>query len=238
MLGGGGGWGGVVTLEWLSLCSSRACSLYLDKKDGYFVFPMPVLVTGAFVGFYCSVALRPIGTCNLLSMVINEKKNLKIKIFEHFFFVLFFKLWPWCDVWKAYHDVMEEQLPGLTQLLVQHHVKEVIDEVTCREGTRRCVIFKSSNSLRRHSTETQQILLTKATSSSSSVSVSCFHDDSNGNQDASRRGAIHIHHHPLPFPATSCIHGDSFWECWKNNEVLTMVDGGEQRGLVLWWGRN
>lgn len=28
---------------------------------------------------------------------------------------------------------MEEKLPGLTQLLVHHHVKEVIDEVTCED---------------------------------------------------------------------------------------------------------
>lgn len=29
-----------------------------------------------------------------------------------------------------HHDVMKEKLPGLTQLLAAHHVKEIIDEVT------------------------------------------------------------------------------------------------------------
>lgn len=33
---------------------------------------------------------------------------------------------------------MKEELPGLTQLLVEHHVKEVVDEVTC--GDRQLVV--------------------------------------------------------------------------------------------------
>lgn len=33
----------------------------------------------------------------------------------------------------TYHHVMEEELPGLAQLLVQEHVEEVVDEVTCGE---------------------------------------------------------------------------------------------------------
>lgn len=28
---------------------------------------------------------------------------------------------------------MKEELPGLTQLLVNHHVKKVVDEVTCKD---------------------------------------------------------------------------------------------------------
>lgn len=36
----------------------------------------------------------------------------------------------------TYHHVMEEQLPGLTQLLVQYHVKEIMDEVTCGQEQR------------------------------------------------------------------------------------------------------
>lgn len=36
---------------------------------------------------------------------------------------------------KTYHQVMKEKLPGLTQLLVEHHVTEIIDEVTCGNKT-------------------------------------------------------------------------------------------------------
>lgn len=36
---------------------------------------------------------------------------------------------------KTYHGVMEEQLPGVDQFLVQQHVEEVVDEITCREET-------------------------------------------------------------------------------------------------------
>lgn len=30
---------------------------------------------------------------------------------------------------------MEQELPGLTQLLVEQHVKEVVDEVACEQKT-------------------------------------------------------------------------------------------------------
>lgn len=46
------------------------------------------------------------------------------------------------NAWKTYHDVMEEKLPGMTQLLVQHHVKEVVDEVTCGRTERKCPFLR------------------------------------------------------------------------------------------------
>lgn len=36
----------------------------------------------------------------------------------------------------TYHHVMKEKLPGLAQFLVQQHVEEVVDEITCRERER------------------------------------------------------------------------------------------------------
>lgn len=37
------------------------------------------------------------------------------------------------DTCETYHQVMEQKLPGLTQLLVEQHVKEVVHEVACKK---------------------------------------------------------------------------------------------------------
>lgn len=37
---------------------------------------------------------------------------------------------------------------------------------------------------------------------------------------------LFISTNPTPFPTTSCIHGDSYSECWENNEVLRIGTKG------------
>lgn len=113
---------------------------------------------------------------------------------------------------------MEEQLPRLTQLLIQHHVKEVVDEVTC--GDRKYFIN-----------------LSNTPDSSDDIGLGfikrvCFRDGSEGNQDAAQREAIHILHCHHPVPATSRIHGDSFLKCCKHNEGLRMgTEGFGEAGI-------
>lgn len=106
---------------------------------------------------------------------------------------------------------MKEQLPGLTQLLVDDHVKEVIDEVTCGDRQHLVNVFWSGRSLINQKQKKQNKTQADSFDKSSLQLIKCvrggpcFHDDSDGNQDASWRGAIHIHHpHPpsrhQPYP--------------------------------------
>lgn len=125
---------------------------------------------------------------------------------------------------ETYHQVMKEKLPGLTQLLVEQHVKKVVDEVTCGEKKtfRKHLAFqfrfpfdqpKRDRFLWQWELWVHQVCRVDPASMATA------------NQDVSRRGSIHICR-PRPFPPTDRTHGDSYSESWKNNEVLRMGTKG------------
>lgn len=128
---------------------------------------------------------------------------------------------------ETYHQVMKEKLPGLTQLLVEQHVKEVVDEVTCGE----------KKTFRKHLSSQFRFSFDQPKRDRFLwqwelwVHQVCRVDPASmatANQDVSRRGSIHICW-PRPFPPTGCTHGDSYSEGWKNNEVLRMGTKGCRR---------
>lgn len=105
---------------------------------------------------------------------------------------------------QTYHHMVKQKLPGMAQFLVEEHVKEVIDEVTCREKA-----TLSSLRLGMHSVAiTRHISLTIEALSVTSVSSGpCFHDDHNG--DASWRPYSYLLIPPLSY------HEYPWWQLFK-----------------------
>lgn len=105
------------------LCSSLTCSLYPDKKDRYSAIAMSVPLIGV-LGLWCLTCLfsqcKTSAAGVLLSVMAEAKQHSKCN----------------SRCMKTYHQVMKQKFPGLTQLLVDQHVQEVINEVTC--GERHC----------------------------------------------------------------------------------------------------